>query len=181
MWIVDMFKHLKRNNNSKAEVDIQELLRLDDEQLIDRIIFGGVWPKLQCMGYGIISDDEVSEIEWITYSIYEFWESAIAFPESSLRSFLGTPITDTVLKISDGLAQIGALEYKKVFDEFINANNIDLTDLAHFSPYHVNKNCKESGNNYSFEEVDKVLHKLIGLEKCLANYIRENIEQYEVM
>ena len=83
--------------------------------------------------------------------------------------------------VSEYLKNIKAKEHKKLFDNFIKVNKIDLNDLSSFAikdsdNYMIEYN--ERKNRYPFDDFDEEFYKLESLEKYLVEYIRKNINEF---
>lgn len=79
--------------------------------------------------------------------------------------------------ISDYMGAVGAEEHKKLFDDFILKNNIDLSDLSFFD-INSDEEYAKKAESYPFDEFDDALYELKPLDTYLKEYIRENIEDF---
>ena len=72
---------------------------------------------------------------------------------------------------------IGAADHKKLFDDFISGNNIDLNDLSYFDMEDVEE-FEEQNQRYPFAEYDNAFYNMEPLETFLKAFIRENIKDF---
>ena len=79
--------------------------------------------------------------------------------------------------ISEYLGLVGAAEHKDLFDGFISANGIDLTDLSSFI-IHQMRDYEKQTKRYPFDDYDNAFYDLPSLEGPLTTYIRSHIESF---
>lgn len=79
--------------------------------------------------------------------------------------------------VSDALAAVGAEAHRKLFDEFIETNHIDVSDLDSFRVSSV-RGYKKQTKRYDFDAFDDRYYELDALEDPVANYIRANISEF---
>jgi hypothetical protein len=79
--------------------------------------------------------------------------------------------------VSEALAAIGADHHKKLYDEFIETNRIDVTDLDSFAISSV-RGFKKQAKRYDFEAFDDRYYEFEDMEDLIANYIRVNITEF---
>ena len=79
--------------------------------------------------------------------------------------------------ISDYLGIIGAQEHKALFDGFISANQIDLSDLSSFAIQR-SRDFEKMAKRYPFDDYDDKFYELPSLEEPLTQYIRSHIESF---
>lgn len=79
--------------------------------------------------------------------------------------------------VSEALAAIGADHHKKLYDEFIETNRIDVTDLDSFAISSV-RGFKKQTKRYDFEAFDDRYYEFEDMEDLIANYIRVNITEF---
>lgn len=83
--------------------------------------------------------------------------------------------------ISNNLKILKAKEYKKLFDNFIKDNKIDVNDFSSFkilSTDNIQEKYEENPNKYTFDEFDKEFYKLTPLQTTITEYIKQNIEKF---
>ena len=79
--------------------------------------------------------------------------------------------------VSEYLETVGAAEHKKLYDEFVEKNKIDLTDLSFFDIDEVDE-FEEKTKVYPFDEYDDAFYNTEPIETYLKKYIREHISDF---
>ena len=79
--------------------------------------------------------------------------------------------------ISEYMVIVGANEHKKLYDDFISENGIDMTDLSFFD-IEKTEEFAEKNEKYPFDDYDDAFYGLEPLETYLKKFIRENIENF---
>lgn len=79
--------------------------------------------------------------------------------------------------VSEYMGVVGAEEHKKLFDDFVSENKIDLTDLSSFIIYSV-KDFDVQNQRYPFDEYDDAFYDLEPIEAFLEKYVREHSEDF---
>ena len=100
-----------------------------------------------------IEEDDLSRLtneERLFYVLYTF---NIEIENGGLCQFFTNSSKAFASYISEYLNQIGALEIKELFDNFIKNNNIDLNDLSFFDIDDLSE-FEEKVEAYPFEEFD---------------------------
>ena len=79
--------------------------------------------------------------------------------------------------VSEYMAIIGADEHKKLYDEFVEENEIDLHDLASFDS-DTWEEFGEQYDRYPFDDYDDAFYEMEPLETYLTKYARENLTNF---
>ena len=79
--------------------------------------------------------------------------------------------------VSGYMEIVGAAEHKKLYDEFVEKNKIDLTDLSYFDIDEVDE-FEEKTQAYPFDEYDDAFCNMEPIETYLKKYIREHITDF---
>ncbi len=79
--------------------------------------------------------------------------------------------------ISEYMSVVGANEHKKLFDKFVNDNNIDLCNLSSFDVDDVDE-YEEQTERYPFDDYDDAFYDMEPLETYLKQFIKEHIEDF---
>lgn len=79
--------------------------------------------------------------------------------------------------VSEYLLMINATEHKKLFDNFISKNNIDLNELSSFIIEDLD-DFPQKYEEYPFDDYDDRFYELKSLEEYLVPFIRKNIESF---
>lgn len=143
-----------------------------------------------------LSDDELFEaVTARTESIVDSfgaWEDGVNSLNPSQKIFYSVNLLETEVNngglcqffvnssrmvapfVSEYMGMIGALQHKKLYDDFVNKNGIDLTDLSFFDLNEVDE-FEEKTEKYPFDEYDDAFYNMEPLETYLKKFIRENI------
>lgn len=78
--------------------------------------------------------------------------------------------------VSDYMKVVGALKHKKIYDDFILQNNIDINDLSSFNS-NTHEEFSAQYERYPFDDFDNAFYELEPLEAYLISFIRDNINQ----
>ena len=79
--------------------------------------------------------------------------------------------------VSEHMRIIGAVDHKKLYDDFISKYGIDLNDLSSFDIYEAAE-FEEQHQRYPFDEYDDAFYDMEPLETYLKKFIRENIKDF---
>lgn len=79
--------------------------------------------------------------------------------------------------VSEYMATIGAYEHKKLYDEFVERNEIDLNDLTSFD-IEALEEFEEQYCRYPFDDYDDAFYDMEPLETFLKKYARENLTEF---
>lgn len=168
----------EEENKRYLVMSTEELSKLDDDELIKGVLWRIETKSEQNEIENVEKDGYqlLNEQEQVICTTYDFLALAIEKEDDGLRTFLGSTMRDfSAPRLSGSLAEIGAFEYKQVFDDFVYDNNIDLYDLSKFAIWY-KEDFKKQAKIYSFENADARLKSLSGLKECIVKYIRENID-----
>ena len=79
--------------------------------------------------------------------------------------------------VSEYMGIVGANEHKKLYDDFVTENGIDLSDLSDFDIEKVEE-YEEKTQKYPFDEYDAVFYDIEPLETYLKKFIRNNLADF---
>lgn len=79
--------------------------------------------------------------------------------------------------VSEYMSVIGANEHKRLFDDFIAKNGIDLTDLSSFDIDEAEE-FEAQNQRYPFEEYDEAFYETEPLEAYLKSFVRKNLKEF---
>lgn len=79
--------------------------------------------------------------------------------------------------VSECLSAAGADEHGKLFDEFIAANGIDISDLTSFKVRSTRGYIKQT-KRFDFDSFDDRYYELPALQDKIVAYIRANISEF---
>ena len=79
--------------------------------------------------------------------------------------------------VSEYMGMIGAIDHKKLYDDFTSTYGIDLNDLSSFDVEEV-ADFEEQKQRYPFDEYDDAFYDMEPLKAYLKKFIRENIQDF---
>ena len=162
--ILSNFKNMKKakkiRNMSKDEV-----LALNDEEFFDAV---------ECLCQDAVFDitrSDINEEQKLVYSLNKF-EAEVN--NGGLCQFFVNSSRAYAALISEYLEIIGALEHKKLYDDFVEENNINLEDLSFFDMDDL-REYEEKANSYPFDEFDDAFCELTDIEELLEEFMNEKL------
>ena len=79
--------------------------------------------------------------------------------------------------VSEYMAVIGADEHKRLYDDFVQQNGIDLCELSSFDVDDLEE-FAEQYDRYPFDDYDDAFYEAEPLETYLTKYARENLNDF---
>ena len=79
--------------------------------------------------------------------------------------------------VSEYMGVVGADAHKKLFDEFIQKNNINVTELSFFDIEKIEE-FEEKAESYPFDDYDEEYYEMEPLETYLKKYIRKHVADF---
>ena len=79
--------------------------------------------------------------------------------------------------VSEYMAVIGADEHKRLYDDFVRQNGIDLCELSSFDVDDLEE-FAEQYDRYPFDDYDDAFYEAEPLETYLTKYARENLNDF---
>ena len=79
--------------------------------------------------------------------------------------------------VSEYMGIIGADQHKKLYDDFVNKNGIDLTELSFFDVDKAEE-FEEKTEKYRFDEYDDAFYDMEPLETYLKKFAREHLSDF---
>lgn len=172
-----------RKNNGFAEVlrqyeesvkkalayTIDELEQLPDQELYEAVR-ARAEHKAELEDYGVSSLTEAQLVVYIT----SYYEMEVC--NGGLCQFFVNSSRRFAPYLSQCLEVLGAEEHKKLFDDFVCANNIDLNDLSSFDIEKVEE-FAEQNERYPFDEFDSAFYDLPSISECSYTYVKEHLEE----
>lgn len=155
------------------EIHGAELLKLTDSQLYEKVY-------LQTLDLVEAYPDEktaLSEIspEYKTVYILSIYDMEIQ--NGGLCQFFVNSSRLLAPHVDDCFQTINAQEHKKLFNEFVTNNNIDLEHLESFEIEDVNEYTAQT-MRYDFEAFDNAYIELTPLQDYIVSYIKDNISAF---
>lgn len=115
----------------------------------------------------------LAEIEKVFYVLYTF---DLEWCNGGLCQFFSNSSGEFAPYISDYLEIVGATEHKKLYDDFIKDNEIDVNDLSFFKIEDLNE-YKDIANAYPFEDFDDEFSNLDELADYIEKYYIEKMKK----
>ena len=160
-------------NSKYNKMTTEELASLSDDEL-----FETVWKRAESI---IELNNEISNAfnflndeQRIFYAINYF---EMEVNNGGLCQFFVNSSRIFAPSVSEYMEIIGATEHKKLFDTFIEKNQINLYNLSSFDCETV-EDFELQYERYPFEEFDDEFYELDPLQKYLIPYIRKNIDKF---
>ncbi|MBQ7637811.1 MAG: DUF4375 domain-containing protein [Clostridia bacterium] len=152
--------------NSKLKEE--DLDSLDDEKFFEALMF-------RCVDdYSGINDYfESDEMK----TIYVLMNFEIELENGGLCQFFCNPSGECAPYVSDALEQVGALDIKKIYDDFIAENNIDLNELSSFETDSVDDYIEQT-KRFDYESFDEHMHDKDDLQALIVAYARYHIDVF---
>lgn len=155
------------------KMSAEELACLSDEELYDAII-ARIEKRVDSQVELEMGVKSLNSSQRLVFSLDWF---IIEVENGGLCQFFVNSSRMIAPFVSDYMESVGAKEHKKLFDEFIGKNNINLYDLTFFD---VNREEEyaEKAEKYPFDDFDNAFYELEPLKTYLIKFIRENIEDF---
>ena len=93
-----------------------------------------------------------------------------------LCQFFVNSSSDCAPFISEALEAIGATELRNLFEQFVNDNDIDVTDLSSFKITNL-KEYEAQTERFDFDSFDERFYENEDFHQQVINYYRCNVEQ----
>ncbi len=157
--------------NSKAELRGADLLSLTDNELFEAV-------SLQ--NFNIVSGVKDNELEVLSDArkvvfVLEAFDNEIQ--NGGLYQFFANRYNYPIADVSNFLDVIRAYEHKKLFDDFIISNSIDLADMSCFKAKNVKEYLKKC-DKFDYDKFDNAYYDLSPLREIIVKYIRDNIAEF---
>lgn len=147
-----------------------ELQNLADDELLEAVI-ARIQDKMD--PFENLSDgiDALNDEERIVYAVNELDQEV---NNGGLCQFFVNSSRIAAPMVSACMGAIGAVEHKKLYDDFIDKNGIRYQELASLGPASVEK-FQKLYKRYPFREYDDAFSEIKPLREFLTAFIRENI------
>ncbi len=115
----------------------------------------------------------LDENERVFYVLYTF---DLEWCNGGLCQFFSNSSGEFAPYISDYLKIVGAIEHKKLYDDFIKENKINVNDLSFFKTEDLNE-YQDIVNAYPFEDFDDEFSDLEELADYIEKYYIEKMKK----
>lgn len=164
----EVFREYEMMVKKSLEYTTDELRELTDQDLYEAVR-ARAEHKADVENGGVSGMTEAQLVVYIT-SYYE-----MEVNNGGLCQFFVNPSREYAPFLSQCLETVGACEHKKLFDDFVSINNIDLNDLSSFDIDELEE-FAEQNRRYPFDDFDREFYELPSIGECSFNYIREHID-----
>ena len=150
-----------------------ELAALDDEELFEAV--------------NVRTENKVDSFEELTEGFHSLNDSQKVFyalnwlemevNNGGLCQFFVNSSRVAAPFVSEYMGVVGADAHKKLFDEFIQKNNINVTELSFFNIEKIEE-FEEKAESYPFDDYDEAYYEMEPLQTYLQKYIREHVVDF---
>ena len=160
-----------KNNQKKYEkyksMTNEELLNLSDRELFEAV---------NAVCYLGIDEEKIDRINTCQRVFFTVSNLDAEVNNGGLCQFFVNSSRACAPYVSQSLEDIGALKTKKLFDDFVKENNIDVNNLDSFRIDDVSE-FEEQNNRYPFDDFDTAYYEIEEINKLLVSYARINIRE----
>lgn len=159
-------KNMKKAKKIR-EMGKENLLALEDEDFYEAMI---------CLCGDAVYDIKAADLtkeQILAYSLYMF---EMEVNNGGLCQFFVNSSSDCAPFISEALEAIGATELRNLFVQFVNDNDIDVTDLSSFKIADV-KEYEAQTKRFDFDSFDEKFYDNGNFHRQVIDYFRCNVEQ----
>lgn len=173
MELIDVIKEYEAEAKRYVNMSVEEFSSLPDEKLLEAAVARAEKKVYECedMIEGI---SLLNEAQKILFCINCF---DMEIQNGGLCQFFVNPSCVMAPFVSEYLEAIGANDHKKLFDDFVAQNQIDLTDLSSFEIDDVSE-YESQTERYPFDDFDDAYCDLEPLENFLKAYVKKQITEF---
>mgnify|MGYP001401266239 CR=1 FL=1 len=151
----------------KKPTSKEKLLSLDDEELFEQIMF-------RCFdstsGFDLVSSTDEQK------TVYTLMNLQLEVDNGGLCQFFVNSSGECAPYVSEALEKAGALKIKKLYDDFIADNHIDVFDLSSFKTDSTEA-FQEQYKRFNFNRFDHAFYEEENLHDLIVKYIRKNFDR----
>lgn len=166
-------KEAKEKEKRYLEMTVEELSALSDDELFEAVT-ARTERKVDSFDEWEDGVNSLNPSQKIFYSV-NWLEMEVN--NGGLCQFFVNSSRMVAPLVSEYMGIIGAVEHKKLYDDFVNKNGIDLTELSFFDVNEVEE-FEEKTEKYPFDEYDDAFYDMEPLETYLKKFIRENVKDF---
>lgn len=166
-------KELMEQQDQNKALHGEALLALDDDDLFEAVY-------LQNLEIAEETEDEENELNAFSgarRTVYVLGLFDAEVQNGGLCQFFVNSSSEVAPFVSECLEAVGAAEHRGLFDEFISANAIDLSDLSSFKIQSRRAYIKQT-KRFDFDAFDDRYYELPELQSFVTAYIRANIIEF---
>lgn len=161
------------NYDEMKQLHGEDLLTLSDDDLFEAIYFQNIDIAEQ-------AEDEDKELEQFVGPrkiVYILGLFDMEIQNGGLCQFFVNSSRIVAPYVSEALNCVGAEEHLNLFEEFISANNIDVSTLDSFKVSSTRGFIKQT-KRYDFDAFDDKYYELPALQEKVVTYIKDNITEF---
>ncbi len=151
----------------------EDLLTLSDDDLFETIF-------LQNLDIVQEAEDEEKELEQLTgarRTVYILSSFDAEIQNGGLCQFFVNSSRVVAPYVGEALKCVGADEHLNLFETFITANNIDVSNLESFKIFSKRGYMKQT-KRFNFDSFDDQYYELPALEEKVVTFIKNNITEF---
>ncbi len=169
----NIMKEAKEKSFRYLEMTTDELALLSDDDLFEAVVLR---TEKKVDGFEALEDgiSSLNQSQKIFYSLNWF---EMEVNNGGLCQFFVNSSRVVAPLISEYMSVVGAQDHKKLYDGFIQKNNIDLNDLSFFDIEEVDE-FEKKAQRYPFDEYDDAFCDTEPLETNLKYYIRKHLADF---
>ena len=159
-------KNMKKAKKIR-EMGKENLLALEDEDFYEAMI---------CLCDDAVYDITAAGLTKEQIFAYSLYMIEMEVNNGGLCQFFVNSSSDCAPFISESLEAIGATELKNLFEQFVNDNDIDVTDLSSFKLTDI-KEYEAQTKRFDFDSFDERFYDNEDFHQQVIDYFRCNVEQ----
>ena len=163
----------KKNEKRYLEMTVEELSALSDDELFEAVT-ARTESKVDSFDEWEDGVNLLNPSQKIFYSV-NWLEMEVN--NGGLCQFFVNSSRMVAPLVSEYMGIIGAVDHKKLYDDFISKYGIDLNNLSSFDIEDATE-FEEQNQRYPFDEYDDAFYDMEPLETYLKKFIRENIKDF---
>ena len=164
--IIYNIKNMKKAKKFRT-MGKEGLLALNDEDFYDAI---------ECVCEDAVYDIEDKKINDKQKFVYSLNKFEAEVNNGGLCQFFVNSSSECAPYVSNALAAVGAINLKKLFDDFITENNIDIKDLSSFKISNIDE-YEAQTERFDFDGFDDKFYEYENLHQQIIDYSRKHVEQ----
>ena len=151
----------------------RELLTLSDDDLFEAVYFQIIAIAEEAEG----EEAELAQLAGARRTVYILSLLDAEIQNGGLCQFFVNSSQMVAPYVSQALAQVGADAHRRLFEEFVAQNNIDVSDLSSFVCSSTREYRKQT-KRFDFESFDNAYYELPPLQELMVAYIKNNIDEF---
>ncbi len=163
----------QRMDELYLQMTTEELRQLPDEKLFYAVVVR-IDDKVDAFDNIKDGINSLNEKERIVYAVNYF---EMEVNNGGICQFFVNTSRVVAPLVSEYMGIIGAGEHKKLYDDFISQNSIDVSDLSSFDS-ETAEDFSAQYQRYPFNDYDNKFYKMATLESYLTAFIKSNIEYF---